>query len=223
MTSPRFCSACGATLTEGARFCAACGAAVAPAAPSPAGGAGTPLENDVRDLLRKGQKIEAIKLVREHTGFDLRQAKERVEAIAAGMPPGSIPAHSDRGTCLGCLAMLVAGVALIVAGFAGLLRTSGAYRQALDMARADPRIVAALGEPIEASPFAMGRIQTGHGRWSVFASITLSGPKGKGTLRLRASTMRGYRDPRWDQYSVVEYYRDGEPYEIPLRARAAAN
>jgi hypothetical protein len=42
------------------------------------------LERDVWDLVSRGRKIEAIKLVREATGCDLKTAKERVEQSARG-------------------------------------------------------------------------------------------------------------------------------------------
>jgi hypothetical protein len=215
MTSSRFCSACGAALTEAARFCASCGSPVAPA--PPLAGRAAPLDDEIRERLRQGQKLEAIKLVRERTGLGLKEAKDRVDALAAGMPSGSIPG-SGWGGCLGCLVAIVGSVVLFIAAFAGFIRLSGAYGQALALARADPRIVAVLGEPIVASPFVLGNIGSSRGRWSVATAFTLSGPRGKGTLRLRATTMRSYRDPRWDQYSTFEYYRDGEPHSITLRA-----
>jgi hypothetical protein len=147
-----------------------------------------------------------------------------VDALAAGMPPGSVRrSGGGNASCLGCLAVIVAGLAVLVAVFTGLLRMSGAYEQALDIARADPRIQEALGEPITASWFTVGSVASGAGRWRVNATVYLSGPNGKGTLRLRATTLRGYTDRRWDQFSVFEYYRDGEPYEIPIRASAGAS
>lgn len=49
---------------------------------------------DVRGLLQQGQKITAIKLVREHTGWGLKEAKDYVEALEAGHapPPATGPA-----------------------------------------------------------------------------------------------------------------------------------
>jgi ribosomal protein L7/L12 len=37
---------------------------------------------EVRALLAQGKKIEAIKVYREHTGADLKEAKEAVERLA---------------------------------------------------------------------------------------------------------------------------------------------
>lgn len=43
---------------------------------------------DVRELLAKGDKIGAIKRLREHTGCGLAEAKNYVEALPGGMPTG---------------------------------------------------------------------------------------------------------------------------------------
>jgi ribosomal protein L7/L12 len=44
-----------------------------------------PLDEETRqaviDLLREGRKIEAIKVVRLHTGYGLKQAKDYVDAL----------------------------------------------------------------------------------------------------------------------------------------------
>jgi large subunit ribosomal protein L7/L12 len=52
------------------------------------------LEEQVRGLLDRGQKIEAVKLYRDQTGVGLAKAKEAVEAIQAGAVP---PPRSDIG------------------------------------------------------------------------------------------------------------------------------
>lgn len=46
----------------------------------------SPLDHHVRKLAAEGNKIEAIKAVREHTGLGLKEAKDYVEAI-----PGVVP------------------------------------------------------------------------------------------------------------------------------------
>lgn len=53
------------------------------------------LEREIRALLEKGQKIEAIRLYREKTGAGLAQAKEAVEAIERGEPTARAIASSD--------------------------------------------------------------------------------------------------------------------------------
>ena len=41
---------------------------------------------EIKDLVRQGNKIEAIKIYREMTGVGLKEAKDAVEALAAGEP-----------------------------------------------------------------------------------------------------------------------------------------
>lgn len=68
---------------------------------------GQPLPADVRAALETGNKIEAIRLLRESTGLGLKEAKERVEAagtdvrssqagVAPGLAPGEIPRGGNR-------------------------------------------------------------------------------------------------------------------------------
>jgi ribosomal protein L7/L12 len=44
----------------------------------------TPLDREVRALMERGQKIEAIRLYRERTGADLKRAKDYVEKFGRG-------------------------------------------------------------------------------------------------------------------------------------------
>ncbi len=61
------------------------------------------LPPDALDALDRGDKIEAIKITRQHTGLGLKEAKELVERIEAtprthrpGMhPPATTPAHGQ--------------------------------------------------------------------------------------------------------------------------------
>ncbi len=53
--------------------------------------------------LKEGKKIEAIKLYREATGVDLKEAKEAVEAMPGGQQAG--------GGCMGVILLFVAIVA----------------------------------------------------------------------------------------------------------------
>ncbi len=54
----------------------------------------TGLPDKVVDALRRGDKIEAIKLLREQTGIGLKEAKDAVEASEIEGPaksPGEVP------------------------------------------------------------------------------------------------------------------------------------
>lgn len=77
-------------------------------------------QQDVRTLLAQGQKIEAIKLVRRQTNCGLKDAKDYVEALAAGQTP-PVPMPSPAGTKAGCASVLI--VALVVV----LLALAAAY------------------------------------------------------------------------------------------------
>jgi ribosomal protein L7/L12 len=75
-----------------------------PAAASPssftARTAGVPLPPEVLSALEQGNKIDAIRLMREKTGLGLKEAKEAVDgydhtnAKAGGLSPGEVPATS---------------------------------------------------------------------------------------------------------------------------------
>jgi LSD1 subclass zinc finger protein len=82
----------------------------APAAEEP------PYEAEVLSWLQRGNKIEAIKIVRAHTGLGLRESKVYVEELAAreGIPlrgGGSGP----------CLVVVAAMLILVVAGIVSFL------------------------------------------------------------------------------------------------------
>ncbi|MFI7454167.1 ribosomal protein L7/L12 [Nonomuraea sp. NPDC049714] len=44
------------------------------------------LDGALRELIRRDRKIQAIKLLREHTGMGLKQAKDAIDGLAAGRP-----------------------------------------------------------------------------------------------------------------------------------------
>ena len=70
---------------------------------------------DVLAALAAGNKIQAIKLVREHTGLGLAQAKRLVDDLARsqeGMPPASQPQFTEVG---GSKSLVVIVVACVVA------------------------------------------------------------------------------------------------------------
>lgn len=62
------------------------------------------------EAIRDGRKIEAINIVREHTGLDLTEAKALVDAAAQSFPGGGVPraaqGREDHGN-LRLLALLI--------------------------------------------------------------------------------------------------------------------
>lgn len=73
--------------------------------------------NAIADALRAGNKIEAIKLHRAATGSGLKESKDEIEAIEAGLRakfPEQFPAKPAAGK--GCLGLVVLGLATGLAG-----------------------------------------------------------------------------------------------------------
>jgi hypothetical protein len=88
---------------------------------------------------------------------------------------------------------------LLAAGFGffivtmvfGMMKQSDAYKMALARAKADPRVVAALGSPIEDGYFATGTTNVSGSSGQADMNVSLSGPRGKGTLYFVASKFAG--------------------------------
>jgi ribosomal L7/L12-like protein len=75
-------------------------------------------QEEIRALLQQRQKIEAIKVLRQHTGLDLKDAKDRVEAIEREM---GLPASGTPGSP-GCLALVAAVLILGLLAWWWLIR-----------------------------------------------------------------------------------------------------
>jgi ribosomal protein L7/L12 len=74
----------------------------------------------VIEALRAGRKIEAIRLYRQSTGVDLKEAKDAVEAMEATLSPIDKPTPAPRGCGPGVLlllAVLAAGLLMWRNGF----------------------------------------------------------------------------------------------------------
>jgi hypothetical protein len=92
------------------------------------------------------------------------------------------------GCCLGTLLGLILAVAVfgfsifaIFTGVSAALKSSEPYKVAVARARADDKVGAALGKPLDEG-FPMGTINTNNNTGDVDFSIPISGPKGKGTI-----------------------------------------
>ena len=81
--------------------------------PPSAGGMTDTTPQDVIEALRRGNKIDAVRRMRAHTGLDLKAAKERVDVLQAqhgltGLAPGEV--RRGRGWWW-VAAVVLAGVA----------------------------------------------------------------------------------------------------------------
>lgn len=66
------CRCCGGDVSNQAKVCPHCG--------QPDPGPPPQWQNEAMDLSRQGREIDAIKLVREHMGLGLKEAKDLVES-----------------------------------------------------------------------------------------------------------------------------------------------
>ena len=84
-----------------------------------------------------------------------------------------------------CLAPLVIGAcfaAFLVLVVFSALKQSDAYKIAVARAKADSRVMAALGTPVTEGWYLSGNTNVSGGSGDADLSIPISGPKGKGTI-----------------------------------------
>ncbi|GAB4501513.1 MAG: hypothetical protein Fur0035_10550 [Anaerolineales bacterium] len=98
--SPITCPACGTSVEMPAETCPACGSALSAQAQSaPRFNSSAEAMDEVKRLLRAGNKAEAVKTHREYFGLELKDAADAVEAIAADLRPleaASTPLADDQ-------------------------------------------------------------------------------------------------------------------------------
>ncbi|MCB9924894.1 MAG: hypothetical protein H6822_22130 [Planctomycetaceae bacterium] len=80
------CPSCNYTTSPGTTLCRSCGASI------PDSTTTAELEREVRSLLDKGKKIEAVKVYKDHFGCGLKDAKDAVESLQRG---ASLPSPSQ--------------------------------------------------------------------------------------------------------------------------------
>jgi hypothetical protein len=101
------------------------------------------------------------------------------------------------GCCLGTLLGIVLAIAVFGVGIVGLLsgvskilKSSEPYQTAVARAKANDKVTAALGTPMEEG-FPLGKVNTNNDEGDADLSIPLTGPKGKGTIYVVGTRSRG--------------------------------
>ena len=194
----------------------------------------------VQQLAASGQKLEAIKVYRMITGSGLRESKDAVEAMGGGQfvgPPQYVPGPASapmpvgrrrtraRGAAgCGCFPLL-----LLIAGFVALIgyapyRLSGSYEAALSAVRADPQVVRALGEPVEADWWVWGTEMSCGSTCSAYYTIPIHGPRASGSILVNATMRRGgsYIKPAdWTVRGTVTT-STGDEFDLAQRSSSLA-
>ncbi len=113
--------------------------------------------------------------------------------------------------CIGLLAALAAFAGLVLTIVMGSIKSTDAYREAVDRATSSPQVHTVLGEPVKVGWFVSGSVNVSGPSGDADLSIPLSGPQGKGTLYVTARKRAGH----W-QYQVLEVGVEGKPQRIDL-------
>ena len=101
--------------------------------------------------------------------------------------------------CLLIVLLVGAFIATIFFFVFSMMKSNDAYQHALDTARRDPAVVAALGQPLEDGWLVTGKFEESGGSGEAQFSTPVSGPKGSGTLYVEAKKSAG----EWNYTSMV--------------------
>jgi hypothetical protein len=134
--------------------------------------------------------------------------------VAAVTPP---PQKSSSG-CLkwgliGCGIVIVLGVAFcaVVAIFVfGAMKRSDVYKGALGRAQNDPRVIAALGTPIEPGWFVKGNVHLDTSGGNAELTFPISGPKAKATEHAIGT----YDGSKWTYETLTVTPEGGAPIDL---------
>ncbi len=185
--------------------------------------------DELERLIHSGQKIRAIKLLREQTGLGLKEAKDAIDTLERGKLPslsidqrarsGAVTKTSTGGCLLGCLpvvGMLGLCFLSIMLMSQVMFRVWGPYDEAMSVLHSSEEVVAALGEPLSTGLMMVGSISSSGVDSHARLETAIFGSKRGGTLRVSGV----WRKDRWDLSIWVLYDDDdNEARTIYLSAR----
>ena len=94
-------------------------------------------------------------------------------------------------------------------GAMSIMKTSGAYTQAVATAKANPDVQKKIGTPMTEGFFTTGNVSTTNNTGNADLSIPVSGPNGSGTLHAVGTLNNG----KWT-YSVLDIEVGGEHIDL---------
>ncbi|KFN51314.1 cytochrome c oxidase assembly factor Coa1 family protein [Arenimonas composti] len=95
------------------------------------------------------------------------------------------------GGCLLLVLLAIGSCAALFGGILGVMKSSGAYGQGVERAQQHPAAIAALGAPITAGWMLQGQFNDSGDSGNANYTLPLTGPKGAGTLHVRAVKLEG--------------------------------
>jgi len=124
--------------------------------------------------------------------------------LPPGPPPPPPPKSSGcwKALAIGCGIIVVLGAAAAICLFIfvfSMIKRSDVYREAYTRATNDPRVVAALGTPIEKGWWVMGKVSVDTNGGLANIDFPISGPKG--SARVHAAASR--ESDAWSYSSLV--------------------
>lgn len=115
--------------------------------------------------------------------------------------------------CLGLVALVIVGAGAIFYFAMGALKKSDTYVESISAVESNPAAIAALGEPIKPGFMISGSTSINNGDATVDFSIPVSGPNGKGTIKVVGSKPSGATS--WN-YETWQLEVEGSSEPIPL-------
>jgi len=112
--------------------------------------------------------------------------------------------------CLTLLAVFAAFIISILMIVFGAMKSTDIYKDALARTRASAAVADALGTPIKDGFFVSGNTNVNGAGGESNLSIPISGPKGKGTLYLKAEKALG----RWNYLGLEMQIENGERIDL---------
>ena len=117
--------------------------------------------------------------------------------------------------CVGVVILFAGFVVLMMAVLFGAIKSSDAYKIPVATAKADPRVINAIGSPVKERFFVNGSIHVSGPSGEADLSIPISGPKGKGTIYVVATKAVG----KWN-FSNLVFQAKGSSKRIDLNEKA---
>ena len=128
-------------------------------------------------------------------------------------PPAQKSSGCLKAFLIGCGVLVFLGVAFCAAMVIfvfGAIKRSDVYTEALSRVKADQRVVAVLGEPIEPGFWVSGNVNINNGKGNADFEFPVKGPRGGAKVHAVAST----EGQKWEYTTLVVTPANGSPINV---------